>query len=812
MGGLQAWRTLLLNVLWKHFFEQLPEGLEFEVGMVDDMQYVAPRVLDARNPYLDTESVTQRVREVALHFLNNERDPSRPIINNTVVFMLDTVHNVPKNKAGKQRSRDASGGATSGGANATSGGANATSGGANASNNDGNDGNDDDDGQEPDDVPHMDEAFYEKMCQEQYPLFGSWFTTYNPSAHLYAIPGLKHWRSYTLRNQLYRKITLALMHVPIKGDDRVMIIDDGLAFSMAEYERERAKLIQLHGFQDRSNFQKECLVAEEMTRSPKYIKRFMVWPDGHHLAFDATGIGEADIKIQAYINRGAKVKRFLVVNQDTDIIFILLLHMHTFLYHDERDDEVEVWLDTRSPSSRGAENKPYRYIDIKALYKGIVDLFAREYPHVCYPVQTFCFLVFSLETDFTRKFAPCLKITNGQIWNTFSELHHYDYDPVTVHADFIKYSQSATVSPHSGALVRQSQRTWSPQLRGLLNNAIQYDCVKKRFYVRHDQVMRFFYLLCQQRVMAVRADIGVAGGSSRRGAKQPLMEAVDPEELLIYASDVMERLHYYKNNALKQSTIDAHFGKLKKLVDDESKTDAKKRKCEEDDGAAIAQKKKLAHTPKFAASPDGWLRPNKAYVTPIASSRPPNEIKALLDSAEEQGRRVIEVDEPVRIDIADDDMMPEEESAVVQRLRQYVNAPSTTTRSTGAQLTLGYIQQNEKKLYEYTKKEMPPPFFGVPTVNDMLARVYRIEWYLSYCTDGWRHPGPYGAVSCIEQARHDPSLSMWGWQEVHHDDQAMVAKHLNSTYYTMRYMADKQQFRLTEIVETNRVSHKRVYY
>lgn len=800
MGGLQSWRTLLLNILWKHFFPDLPEGLEFDVGMVDDMQYVAPRVLDARNPYLDTESVTRRVREVALHFLNNERDPSRPIINSTVVFMLDTVHNVPKNKAGKQRTRD-------------------TSGGANATNHNGDDDeSDEEDDNDGSDVPHMDEQLYKKMCQEQYPLFGSWFTTNNSNAHLYSIPGLKHWRSYTLRNQLYRKITLALMHVPIKGDDRVMIIDDGLAFSLAKYERKRTKLIQMYGFQDRSDFQKECLVAEEMTRSKKYIKRFMVWPDGHHRAFEATGIGEADIKIQAYINRGAKVKRFLVVNQDTDIIFILLLHMHTFLYHDERDDEVEVWLDTRSPSSRGAENKPYRYINIKALYKGIVALFAREYPHVYFPVQTFCFLVFSLETDFTRKFPPCLKITNGQIWNTFSELHHYDFDPVTVHRDYIKYSQSATVSPLNGALVRQSQRTWSPQLHGLLNNAIQYDCVKKRFYVRHDQVMRFFYLLCQQRVMAVRADIGVpavaiTGGGWHRGAKQPLMEAVDPEELLIYASDVMERLQYYKNNALKQSTIDTHFGKLKKLVDSTT-TEATKRKSEAIEVESVSRTKVAkTFTPKFAVSPDGWMRPNKAYA-PSQSQTTANksEIRNLLDSVEDQRKRIIEVEEPVApVNNVEEMMIIEEEEPVVQRLRQYVNAPSATTRSTGAQLTLGYIQQNEKKLYEYTKKEMPPPFFGVPTVNDMLARVYRIEWYLSYCTDGWRHPGPYGAVSCVERARHDPSLSMWGWQEVHHEDQATVEKHLNSTYYTMHYVADKKQFSLSEIVETNRVSHKRVY-
>jgi hypothetical protein len=801
MGGFQPWRTFLMNILWRHFYAQLPEGVPRRphIIMVDHMQYLAPCVVNTKQPWLDTEYVARRIEEMTRHFLNNEQDPERPYAENVVVFMFDTVHNVPKNKAAKQRSRDA---------NKTD--ESTTENKKKASKKEGESSEDDGEDDEEDEVPHMDEFLYEAMRRESPPLLDSLFTCNNPSSHLYTLTGLQHWRSYTLRAQLYRKLTLKLMHVPIKGK-RVMIIDDGLAFSVSEYQRRREKLIKKEGFEKRSGFEKECLLAERMTRSRKYIQRFMVWPDGQYDAFPSTGIGEADIKIQAYINRESGVTRYLVVNQDTDIIFILLLHMATFLYHDERDDETEVWLDTRSPSDRSGENKPYRYIDIKRLYQGIVGLFRREYPHVYDPVSTFCFLVFSLETDFTRKFPSCLKITNALVWNTFSELHHYDFNPVTVPKDYIKFSQSQSVSPDKGALVRHSQRQWSPNLCGLLNDAVQYDCVKKRFYLKHDLLAQFFYLLCQVRVMTVRADIGVLAHPVVR-RKQATMEALDPEELLIYAGEIIERLQYYKNNALKQSSIDAHMGPFKRLLTTATTDKEEKPTADKEEPTRVIKTPRHNEETKFATANDGWMRPNKSYHAPPNKK---SEVSQLLDHIESEStkRAIVQVEEhvssPFNTNTFNDTTLFDE--PVVQRLRAFVNnAGKNGPKNT--QLSLGYIQQNEKKLYDYTKAGMPPPLFGVPVMNDMLARMYREEWYLSYCCDGWRRAGPYGAVSSIEQASHDPALSVWGWQQVHHTDPAIVSKHLNSTYYIMHYDPKTRLFSLSEIVETDAVSHKRVYF
>jgi hypothetical protein len=97
----------------------------------------------------------------------------------------------------------------------------------------------------------------------------------------------------------------------------------------------------------------------------------------------------------------------------------------------------------------------------------------------------------------------------------------------------------------------------------------------------------------------------------------------------------------------------------------------------------------------------------------------------------------------------------------------------------------------------------------------MLARIYRIEWYISYCADGWRTPGPYGALNCVARARHNPAQSEWGWREIVLTEQAEITRAMNSTYYISHYNKQRGSgepvFRWSMIEETNEVSHRRVY-
>ena len=46
-----------------------------------------------------------------------------------------------------------------------------------------------------------------------------------------------------------------------------------------------------------------------------------------------------------------------------------------------------------------------------------------EYPSVQHPIETYCFLVYSLETDFTSGLHSYLGISERLVWDTFSALH-----------------------------------------------------------------------------------------------------------------------------------------------------------------------------------------------------------------------------------------------------------------------------------------------------------------------------------------------------------------------------------------------------
>ena len=108
------------------------------------------------------------------------------------------------------------------------------------------------------------------------------------------------------------------------------------------------------------------------------------------------------------------------------------------------------------------------------------------------------------------------------------------------------------------------------------------------------------------------------------------------------------------------------------------------------------------------------------------------------------------------------------------------------------------------------KKDPPALYFGIPTVNDMMAYIYKREWYIGYCTNGYRANGA-SALKYTECARQDKTLSLWGWKEVDVPKEE-IPQVMNSSYYVTRYAPDVATgtvFKMTEVVETSEVYHRR---
>lgn len=696
MGGFDAWRNFLLSLFPECFLGEFEDGKEFDISIVDLMEYLAPAIQSQKmgmsktgflKEYFDTGYVTRKVDEAVAYHINYDNNPKHPIITKACVFMLDTVHNVPRNKSSKQKARDQT------------------------------------------DLPHMNEALFHKMQSlstlkrpDNLFLFEDLGATQR-----YPLDGNTVWRSVNLKLQLYRLLTHHILHARIKPNT-ILLMDDGLAFSTNDYERVRKSVEYDLQIQGKGEFEKEFIINQIMTHSKDFITRFMVWEDAVFRRFHSTGIGEADIKILSYVKRGLGLKRFLVVNQDTDVIFILLLHMKSFLKGDASDDEYEVWIDTRSPNF-AQSIKPYRFINVKRLYYAIEAFFTREFPLIKYPVETFCFIVFSQETDFTRKFSPSLQINPAFLWNCFAQLH-------TGKPDYIPFCEKAC----GGERRVKVSIGMKGKCGGLLNVAIQYDMVKRRYVLKHETIASFYYLLCQWKLLSLRKEIALSNGYYDYGEDS----LVPVDELLIFGREVQEILDSYKQ------------------YDAENK----------------------AESEKFFLTQSTLKRPSP---TPSPCEE---EKRYKPSSSLTQPKRVI------KISIFDDD---QDEASPICPLQAKCNITNQMRN---------YLVRHAKKLQQLVKRESVNEYFGILTKNDMLCRIYRIEWYLSYCTDGWKTLLP-----CTERAKHDPTLSQWGWEERVVEGEEEFQRVMNSSYYHAQYDPQKPHlYQLSEVVECNRVSHKRLYF
>lgn len=696
------------------FFAQLPHGTVYDVEIIDLMQWLAGKVMSKKlhTNGFNTGAILSCIDEAVAHHQNNEEDPARPLIATALVVLLDTVHQVPKSKGATQKSRDSG-----------------------------------------DASPHIDEARYNQL-RALYPEAAPniRFIENNHQPHVYPLQGSEVWRSDMTKMQLYTLITCHLLHSYVKPD-KVLIIDDGLALSTEEYERLHRRVVEEGNFTERSAFEQDCLVHNHLTSC---LTRYIVYGDGRCREWPSTGTGEADIKVQHYINRSNGAHRFLVVNQDTDLIFILLLHMHRLVEGDQADEPLDLWLDTESPNNKSGVNKPYRYINIVRLYYCIKELFAREFPSVVYPIETFCFLFFTRRTDFVAPFSDgcpnkrghdnCVCIRDQDTWDLFSELHT---DPGR---DFIRFTKSGT------AIERVSQRYWSTELHGIISHAVSYDSVRGHFLFMHRALRRFYYLMFQRKIMTIRHTLRLPVPLSESyDFFGPIRtDAIDCDELCVYAHDVAERIEAYRRHIAAKETA-----QLQALA-------TKKRPAAESIGEVVAEKKKFKHSSHYR----------------------PKVLRPVGDDDND--------------DDCDEDDTPTMEKECVTQVRKQGTRKSNTTEVSMER----YVANNGDVLRDFAKFPFKH-FHGVLSPEEMLLRLYDIELYMNYCRDGYRM-GTWASQMLTERAHQDDSLSVWPYKERVISDPVERARVLNSSYYVKRYNPENENwYDVVEITKSDRVIHTR---
>lgn len=522
MGKHEQWRDFL-RVLASHCFrESIPNGTHFDMCIVDVMQFLAKMRSDTR---FKPKDITDRVVRAAYDYSNIGDNPESPIIDKAVVLLIDTSKNVPKCKAATQIERDS-------GITANVGG-----------------GGEEEEEESPEEKETggsiMTKEVYESVLQEMGLNYGDFIIHYDMGKVPAQMTPTMIWRSNNLKWQLNSMIVSHLLKNVKVPRHKVMIIDDGVVFGDPDaYLHLRNKALDEYQFHDKSEYEKEMLVSFLVTHA--LTQRYVLHHDGQYKRLPESGIGEADVKFGNYIMRESDgrrnpIRRYLIVSQDTDSIFILLAHMKRLIdpKTGEIDADIEVWIDSQMPSDKAkGHSRPYRYVNVKALYYAIIELFKVEYPSVKSPIETLLFMVNALDTDFTPRLGgKYLGVTRLTMWNVFSETHHQPMDMKD--PGYITFSR---VKKERSKVIHYSNKTHHLLGNGTISVVQDEEANEYRIVIDMVKSEAFLYLLCQLKLVGDMIKLKMITTT------KPQFYYSDPDVLLIHTRELLLTMKAYKED------------------------------------------------------------------------------------------------------------------------------------------------------------------------------------------------------------------------------------------------------------------------
>lgn len=557
MGNHDQWRDFLCYLFAHAFINSVTQGTEMDHCIIDATQFISMIKNRERKEGFRARQFCDSLIRMVYDYTNYENQSERPQINGSTVVLFDSPKFVPHNKAATQMERD---------------------------------GNDEPEEEEEEEVEEeetekkgpnpapvvvvekeaviMNGAMYEAVLKELGIQPGEFMIHVNMPNPCYAFEGNTIWRSNTTRWQLTRMVVTEMMsHVKVPPG-KTLVLDDAVVVGPEVYRGLRETMIAEYGFHSYSPFEQEVLVAFLMNHC--LAKRVILYEGGEFATQPVTGIGEADIKICHYIKGDEGPKRYLVVSQDTDMLFILLLHMRRVY-----DAGVEIFIDSQTPSDRASQvSRPYRYVNVRALYEAILDLFAREYPTIEFPIETLTFLAHLGRTDFSKPFDPFLRISPLRIWNLFSELHHPE-DTKNGGGAYITFRKKPAVEgskamqgavkrgyTYMDGVERCSKRVYASDMSNVLGSGAlicMYDSETEVYHLELDErrCEQFLYYLAQRRL---QADLALAvarpttlAGRARRDPR--VLYLCEPDILLSHASDLCRVLENSRTGRSNESDV-----------------------------------------------------------------------------------------------------------------------------------------------------------------------------------------------------------------------------------------------------------------
>ena len=703
MGKHGDWLALVQHWFPNIATDTLPGDTHVDAYVLDGTQLLA-RLKNSKEPFNALATAAQWVNSIQ-DYANNENDKTRVIIDRAFVVLLDTPRYVPKAKAATQQSRDGSGG-----------------------------GDDDDDEHHPDASVILDEEAYARLIKELGIDPENEYIIQREMKPCNWLQGNTVWRSNVLRWQVHSMAlseTLTRCDVP---EGRVLICDEGVVLESPEaYAAHRQVIFDEFGdLAGATPLERESLLSYIM--ETRHSRRHVRYSDGRVSPHDSTGMGEADVKLCNYITLEDGLSRFMVASQDSDIVLILLLHLKRLMAQatalgkgPDQPLEFSLFVDTQTPHDRATgTNRPMRFINVCALYKDLTGLFAREYPSIVNPIETFVALAQTLETDFTTRLDhKYTGVTRRVLWNTFSELHH---DRRSSRNDgFLVFPPDAILKARktrgpNEPMCRSTTRQCSPKIHFVLGGPEALRCepyvldpsspdvLEYRLSLDESRFERFLYCVCQLRLAReLKALRPIQAGQSMRssGDSSLLPYYDDVDVLFVHADDIRRALVRHragKETEFKQSVQSLH-----------------------DSTTATAKTETTA--------PKGTKKSGSTKPTTTSQMRPL--------------------------------------SAIMGDISLAVKHTPTTA------------QFNTKELDKMINREIPP-HYGIPTRLQMRARIRRMGWIMNYLQNAsvCNLFASCYADSVQKSANGSHALSVYGWRA--RPLAQTDARAFNSGYYDIR--------------------------
>lgn len=779
MGGLTAFRNHLFNLFPRAFVRNIPKT-RFCMVVLDVMQFLASHVKHKKpGEPLCADSVATSTRSVAESYIYSTEYSATKAF----VMLLDTPKNVPTNKAGTQRKRD------------------------NKEDEEEAEEEEGDDKEETKTTTRkrkiFDKAFYEELCATA----GS-SEALEKLGRLLECPELDGdtiWRSNNLKFQLYCRITDELLKIVPPGSLE-LVLDDGIAVHPDLYMQRRKEMITHYAFQDRHPYDQEILVSSLARHH--FTERFVVSQKRGIERLPQTKVGEADVKIPRFIVKGNGTKRYLVVSQDTDIIFILLLHLKRLLPF---EDGLEVWLDTQTPKDRRMGlSHPYRFINVIALYNAIIELFEREYPEVKNPIETVVLLAYSRETDFTAGFDSSLRVSDATIWNTFSALHTPEevmrergyvlfntngFDELAIVGN-IKKEQTRERDAAKIGMKRSEKMPFCPypsKWVGILKEAVVYgyDLLQDRYEIEVDDVacQSFYYLVCQLKILN---DLDALGFSQFSKKKKNVLQnhqrtyITTCDELFMWTGEIEAKLEAHRLSTLANA----------------KEEESKKRKAEIAMSTAISPKKEEEEP-----------QSKKAKLMP----------KMLQPKKKEPARKVITCNFAQMDKHFSAPSLSSSASSFIDDIIEEIDEKESELKQSSTKKQVSLLDATKtsvvirRKMDEMLKRKKEGTFpkdYNLPRLDGMLSYVYQRAYLMNNHQNAWTDTTEEYMTKFSDASLVDHALSCHGWKarEIEQTQEALDRGDFNSSYFTSVFVEGIHPgvvpFRVFQMTATDQVFNR----